>query len=245
MKTLSIAGGLLMLSIFGGVAHATLMCVPGPIPTVAQVQASNAVCIANSTEQFSNFSFTSQATGATALNSADIAFQILQGNVGPYLVFPQSFGVVSPPTGTDVSSSFTLSYSLSALNNMVITVFFGHLNGEAIHDGSSSVSIDYCAGAPISGCPAGQGGVLDVSSLTGIKSVTLPSGVNSLNILVKGRIDAPDQGSSASMTSFEMGFQSGSGVVLPTAIPEPGTALSLSLGLLLLGIGIRSQPRHS
>jgi hypothetical protein len=242
VTTFRVVRCLLILSAFGSSAYATLICLPGPSSTIDQAQATNESCIANDTEQFSNFTFTSQAHGTVALNPAAVEFQILQGIVGPYLVFPQSFNVVSPPTGSDVSSAFTLSFSVSALNNMVITGFLGHLNGEAIHNGSSSVSIDYCAGAPINGCPAGQGGVLDVSSITAIKSVTLPSGVNSLNLFVTGKIESPDQGSSAGMTSFEMGFQAGPPSSVGGAnVPEPGTAHSLLLGLLLIGIG--SAPR--
>jgi len=238
MTTVRMAGVVLMVGVFGSTAYATLSCVPGIYPTMDQAQTANVSCIANNIEQFSNFSFTSQAKGTQALSAGDVGFQILQGTVGPYLIFPQSFNVDSPPTGDDVSSSFTFAFSLSALNNEVITGFDGHVIGAAMHHGSSLVSIDYCAEAPISTCPAGQGGVLDVNWITSIVFVTLPTGVNSLNFLVTGEIDSPDQGSAASMTSFEMGVQA-------MAIPEPRTTVSLSLCLLLLGIGVRGRVRHT
>jgi len=248
MKTLRVLGSILMLEIFGSAAYATLVCIPGSYPTVDQVQAANITCVANNTEQFNNFLFTSQATGTTAVHASDVGFLIPQGSVGPYLAFPQTFDVASPPAGNDVSSSFTLAFSVSALNNMVITGFDGHVIGAAMHNGSSGVSIDYCAGGPVSGCPAGHGGVLDVDWITSIKFFTFLTGVQSLNFLVTGNIDAPDAGSGASMASFEMGFQAGpsSGVNGSSGqVPEPNTAISLSLGVLLLGLGIRGRLRHS
>jgi hypothetical protein len=247
MTALRVAGSALLLGIFGSTAYASLTCLPGTFATIDQVQATNETCTANNTEQFSNFLFTSQAKGTTALNPADVAFQILQGDVGPYLVFPQTFSVMSPPTGDNVSSFFTLAYSVSALNNMVITGFDGHVIGAAQHHGTSGVSIDYCAGGPVASCPTGQGGVLNVDWITSKEFVTLPSGVGSLNFLVTGTIDSPDQGSNASMTSFEMGIQTGSGgtVIGVGGVPEPGTELSVCLGLLLLGIGLRGRLRRS
>jgi hypothetical protein len=241
MTTVRSVGVMSMLAVFGSTASATLLCMPGTFPTVDQVQTASVSCIANNTEQFNSFSFTSQATGAAALDAGDIGFQILQGAVGPYLIFPQSFSVASPPSGVDVSSSFTFAFSASALNSQLITGFDGHLIGSAMHHGTSLISIDYCAGGPISACPGGQGGVLDVNWITSIDFVTLPTGVNSLNFLITGKIDSPDQGSAASISSFEMAIQPGNGI----AIPEPGTAVSLSLGVLLLGIGVRGRLRNT
>ena len=246
MKTLRALCSLSLLGFFGNAAYATLVCVPGPDATVAQVQASNTTCVANNAYEFGNFSFTSQAAGTTALDPTDVVFQILQASaVGPYLIFPETFNVVSPPAGNDVDSSFMLAYSVVALNGTMITGFDGHLIGTAAHHGTSLISIDYCAGAPIGSCPAGQGGALDVSSITSIQFVTLPSAVASLNFLITGTIDSPDQGSAAGMTSFEMGFQSGTAGGTSLDVPEPATAFSLSLGLLLLGIGIGGRLRHS
>jgi len=241
-----------MFGLFGSVSYATLVCVPAAYPTIDQIVANNTSCDVNNTEQFNNFSFTTQATGTTPLNPADVQFQILQGMaaVGPYLIFPESYSVTSPPSGVDVNSSFTFGYTVSGLNSMVITAFNGHIIGAAQHDGSSSVTIDYCAGGPVSSCPAGQGGVLDVNSVDSIETVTLPAGAALVNFLITGTIDSPDQGSNASMNSFEMGFQSGSGTNTGGTggeggqVPEPGTGLSLSLGLLLLGIGCCRRSRR-
>lgn len=245
MKIISTVGGLLIWGFCGHAAHASLMCVPSSYPTIDQVQAAHTSCIANGTAQFSNFEFASSATGTAALAAGDVQFQILQGTVGPYLIFPSTFTVASPPTGSDVNSSFMLSYSVNAVNNMVITNFDGHLIGAAMHHGASVVSIRYCAGAPVSNCPAGQGGVLDVNSVTQIQNVNFTAGVTSLNFLVNGTIDSPDQGSSASMTSFEMGFESGLGstVIPPSNVPEPSTLLSLFTGLLIFTVIVICRPR--
>ena len=183
--------------------------------------------------QDSLFAFSATATGVTPLTADQLSFQPVPVNEGLYSQV--GLTIVGPSDGSVFSEQIVVGWLQTGLPGIVINSIGVDFMGDAQHFGLASVTEDYCIGQnTITGCPAGSGGEVVLSTATSVfNSMIQISGAASVFVQYTLNVSSGSQGD-GHLLEFETNNTTGPGFTGPGSgnVPEASTALLCGLGLV-------------